>query len=193
MRRTPAASVNETVSETKPRRSGSVSELTNISLMGAGMNAVPARPLESNGAWARSSARKNWSRLQPPGEDFSVDIPEDGERLTASVPMGNEMVDVTTYMVRDGWVLYSLAWFKGPTLGETDDLAFKSLLRDFLKGAAQGYQRSSGQDDFKCQPRGPKNISQNGYAGVEYDLSSCTAPSRLRMYTKVVDNQRQVY
>jgi endonuclease YncB( thermonuclease family) len=195
VRRIPAASLRESVSDAKPRRSGPVPELTNLTLMAAGMSAASSRPstFESNGDWARSSVRKNWSRLQPPGEDFSVDIPEDGERLTTSVPMGNEMVDATTYMVRDGWVIYSLAWFNGPTLGETDDLALKSLLRDFLKGAAEGYQRSTGQDDFKCQPRSSKNISQNGYTGVEYDLSSCTAPARLRMFTKVVDNHRQVY
>lgn len=195
VRRTPAASLKEIVPDAKPKRSGPVPELTSISLMAARMNAVPARPLttESNGAWARSSVRKNWSRLQPPGEDFSVEIPEDGERLTTSVPMGSEKVDVTTYMVRDGWAIYSLVWFKGPTLGETDDVASKALLKDFLKGAAEGYQRGSGQDDFRCQPRSAKNISQNGYTGFEYDLTSCSVPSRLRMFTKVVDNERRVY
>jgi len=195
MRRTPAASLKEIVPDAKPRRTGPIPELTNMSLMAARMSAASSRAStpESNGDWARSSARKNWSRLQPAGEDFSVDIPEDGERLTTSVPAGNETVDVTTYMVRDGWALYSLAWFKQPTFGETDDLAFKALLKDYLKGAAEGYQRGGGQDDFRCQPRSQKNMSQNGYAGVEYDLSSCVAPARLRIFTKVVDNQRRVY
>src|SRR6185369_14943319 len=69
-----------------------------------------------------------------------------------------------------------------------------ALLKDFLKGAAQGYKMGSGgQDDFKCQPRGSKDISQDGYAGLEVDLSSCTAPARVRMFTKVVNDQRLVY
>ena len=195
MRRNSAASVKEIVPDAKPKRSGPVPELTNMSLIAAGINAASSRSstFESDGAWARSTVRKNWSRLQPPGEDFSVDMPEDGERLTTSIPAGNETVDVTTYMVRDGWALYSVAWFKQPTFGETDDVAFKALLRDYLKGAAEGYQRGGGQDDFKCQPRSQKNMSQNGYAGVEYDLSSCVAPARLRIFTKVVDNLRRVY
>jgi hypothetical protein len=107
--------------------------------------------------------------------------------------MGDEMIDVHTYMVREGWVVYSLAWFKGPSVGEPDDLAFKSLLKDFLKGAAEGYKRGSGDTNFKCEPRTRKNVSQSGFSGVEFDMSSCTVPSRVRMFTKVVDNERQVY
>jgi endonuclease YncB( thermonuclease family) len=194
-RRNPVASSKEVVTTTQPKRTGPASELNNLTLMMGRMNAAPAPPAiaEPTGAWARSTSRKNWSRLHPPGESFSVDIPEEGERLTVSVPMGDQMVDVHTYMVREGWAVYSLAWFKGPSLGESDDLAFKSLLKDFLKGAAEGYKRGSGDSNFKCQPRTQKNISQSGFSGVEYDMSSCTVPSLVRMFTKVVDNERQVY
>ncbi|HEX3253614.1 MAG TPA: thermonuclease family protein [Pyrinomonadaceae bacterium] len=195
MRLTPVASPKETVAETKPRRSGPVPELTSLTLRIAGIHAEPSQPArsESDFAWARSTARKNWSRMQPRGENFSIEIPEDGEHLTKSVPEGDEMVETHTYLVRDGWTVYSLLWFKGPTLGETDELASKSLLRDFLKGAEQGYQSGGGETGFKCEPRGRKNVSQNGYTGFEYDLSSCTVPSRVRLYTKVVDNKREVY
>ncbi len=194
-RRNPVANSKEVVAEKKPRRSGPAPELDNFTLMMGRMNAAAPQPATtgSNGAWARSTSRKNWSRMQPPGESFSVDIPEEGERLTVSVPMGDQMVDVHTYMVREGWAVYSLAWFKGPSIGESDDLAFKSLLKDFLKGAAEGYKRGSGDTNFKCQPRTQKNVSQSGFNGVEYDMSSCTVPSRVRMFTKVVDNERQVY
>ena len=195
MRRNVAPSVKETVADARPRRSGPVPELNNLTLMSAGMNAVPSpqSTIEANGAWALSTARKSWGHLQPAGEHFSVEIPEDGQRLTTPIPSGDEMVEVNTYMVRDGWAVYSLAWFKGPTLGETDELALKSLLKDFLKGAAQGYRLGSGQDDFKCVPGASKDISQNGYAGLEVDLSACTAPARVRMFTRIVNDERQVY
>jgi hypothetical protein len=110
-----------------------------------------------------------------------------------SVPMGDQIVEVNMYMVRDGWAVYSLLWFKGPSLGESDDLASSSLMKDFLKGAAEGYRRGSGDTNFKCEPRSRKIPSPSGYTAVEFDLSSCTIPSRIRMYTKVVDGQRQVY
>jgi hypothetical protein len=131
--------------------------------------------------------------MQPRGENFSIEIPEGGEQLTKSVPAGDEMVDTHTYLVRDGWSVYSLLWFKGPTLGESDELASKSLLRDFLKGAEQGYQSGGGESGFKCEPRGQKNVSQNGYTGFEYNLTACTVPSRVRIYTKVVDDKREIY
>ena len=194
-RRHPAASAKEIGPVTKPRRSGPAPELTNLSLMTASMNAAPAQPSpsEPNFDWARSTSRKSWSRMQPPGESFSVDIPEDGQRLTTSVPVGDQMVETHTYMVRDGWAIYSLVWFIGPSLGETDDLASQSLLKNFLKGAAEGYKRGSGDTGFKCEPRSHKIPSPGGFKGIEFDLSSCTVPSRMRMYTKIVDDQRQVY
>ena len=194
MRRTPVASAKETTPEAKPKRSGPVPELNNLTLMMTGMSAAPAQPATSqpNFAWARSSARKSWSRLQPADENFSVNIPEDGERLTTSVPSGDETIAVNTYMVRDGWAVYSLSWFKTTSYGETDQVALKGYLKAFLKGAAEGYQRGSG-DAFNCEPRRQKNISQYGYTGIEYDLSSCPIPVGVRMYTRVVNNQRQLY
>ena len=195
MRRNPPA--KETVADAKPKRSGPIPELTNLTLIAARLNAAPAAPppsfSEGNLDWARSTTRKNWSILQPPGEEFSVNIPEDGDRRKMSVPMGDQTVEVNMYMVRDGWAVYSLLWFKGPSLGESDDVASSSLMKDFLKGAAEGYRRGSGDTNFKCEPRSRKIPSPSGYTAVEFDLSSCTIPSRIRMYTKVVDDQRQVY
>ena len=194
-RRNPAASSKEVVTETKPKRSGPAPELNNLSLIAARMNAAPAQPSpsEPNFDWARSTTRKPWSRMQPPGANFSVDIPEEGQRLNTSVPVGDQMVETHTYMVRDGWAVYSLVWFTGPSLGESDELASKSLLKNFLKGAAEGYKDGSGDPSFKCEPRSHKIPSPSGYKGIEFDLSSCTVPSRMRMYTKIVDDQRQVY
>jgi hypothetical protein len=66
-------------------------------------------------------------------------------------------------------------------------------MKDFLKGAAEGYKRGSGDTNFKCDPGIRKIPSPGGYKGLEFDLTSCPVPSRVRMYTKVVDGQRQVY
>jgi len=187
----------ETVADAKPRRSGPIPELTNLTLIAARMSAAPAPPpssmSEDNFAWARSTTRKNWSVLQPPGASFSVNIPEDGDRRNMSVPMAGQTVEVNMYMVRDGWAVYSLLWFKGPTLGESDDLASGSLMKDFMKGAAEGYKRGSGDTNFKCDPRSRKISAPSGYTALEFDLTSCTVPSRMRMYTKVVGDQRLVY
>jgi hypothetical protein len=160
------------------------------------MNAAAATQSASSGddtAWVRSGARRNWGRLQPPGADFSVEIPQGGEEVTRPAPMGDQMVEVKGYRVRDGWAVYALIWFKGPTLGETDDRAFKPLLKEFMEGAAESYKIDNRREDFNCRPPTGKHISQNGYTGVEFDLTSCRVPWRVRMYTKVVDGEREMY
>ena len=193
MRRNPPASLKETLTGAKPSRSGPTPELNNLSLMASRMNATPASS-ETPSAWARSAARKNWSRFQPAGEDFSVEIPEGGERATTPFPIGDQMVDVKSYGIRDGWAVYSVAWFKAPSVGETDDFVFKGISRDLVKDAAESYNRDNRRTDFNCQAPAGKKVSQNGYTGIEFDLMpSCKVPWRVRMYTKVVDNERWMY
>jgi endonuclease YncB( thermonuclease family) len=194
MRRNSSSSSTESVTEPKPRRSGPAPELNNLTLMAGRTNAAPPQSASSDEtAWVRSGARKKWGHLQPPGENFSVAIPEDGEYLTRPAPVGGQMVDVKGYRVRDGWAVYSVAWFKAPTLGESDDLVFKPLLKQFMETAAESYKIDNRRDDFNCRPPAGTKISQNGYTGVEFDLSSCKVPWRVRMYTKVVDDERQMY
>lgn len=195
LRKNPSLNRTMTVAQ---KRGEPRSELTNLSLMMAKVNAVapsqPAQAAVNDGFdWARSATRKKWRLLQPAGENFSVLVPEEGKEETRSVPNGDRMHEVSMYFARDGWVLYSVAWETGPTYGETDELALSSTLRNYLAGNAAGHQEVSGREDFKCEPRGRKDVSINGYTGVEFDLTSCTIPTRLRMYTRVVGDQRQMY
>jgi hypothetical protein len=194
IRKNPAPSLKDVIADTQPKHSGPTSELTNLTLM-RGTNSVPmsSAAAENDTTWVRSSARKNWTRLQPPGESFSVEVPEDGERLTTPVAMGDQMIDVKRYRVRDGWAVYSVSWFKGPFLGESDDIVFKSMLKEFMAGAAESFKYDNRRSDFNCQSPSGKSLSQNGYTGIEYDLTPCRVPWRVRMYTKVVDSERQVY
>jgi len=193
-RRNQSPSLKETVVDAKPRRSGPVLELNNLTLMIGGTNGAPAATTpETYSTYARSAARKNWSRFQPEGEDFSVEIPEGGERETNPVPIGDQMVDLKSYTIRDGWAVYSVAWLKGPALGETDEQAINGLAGKFMKRATEGYQRGRTQAEFECKPPTQKNISQNGYTGAEFDVTACGVPTRVRIYTKLVDNQRQAY
>ena len=46
---------------------------------------------------------------------------------------------------------------------------------------------------FRCELENEKNISQSGYTGSEFDLSSCTVPARARVFTKAAGDQRQMY
>ena len=187
MRMTPAASATEIVPDAKPRRSGPIPELTNLTLKTAGTNAAapPAQPstVDADNAWARSSAHQNWTRLQPPEEEFSVFVPEGGKYSATSTPIDGQPHEIKTYMARDGSAAYAVAWFKLPTYGEEDQTILDLYVRAFLKGVAEGSQDRYGQAQFICEPGQPKkSISHNGFTGLEFDLSSkCTLHTRLRM------------
>jgi hypothetical protein len=190
IRMTPVA-VKEGVPEVKPRRSGPVPELNNLTLKTAGMNTGPTQPATSelNDAWARSSARRNWSRFEPPGEDFSVEMPEDGQN-----DFGPPMADgIKSYSARDGWALYMAVWGKGPTHGQSDAEFITGLARELAQRATKSYQQGKTVAEFDCKPPTHKYISQNGYKGVEVDMTACSVPSRVIAFTKTVDDKRQFY
>lgn len=193
IRRNTATSQKAIVPDSKPRRSGPAPELNNLSLIAGRNGGSEAYTREPYSAYARSAARKNWSRFQPEGEDFSVEMPEGGEHATTPSPIGAQVVDVKSYMIRDGWAVYSAGWFKAPTLGETNDVVFEAMSKDLLAVAIDYNNRDNRTTDYKCQPPEVKKFSQNGYAGAEFDLSSCGGLWRMRIYTKVVNNERVMY
>jgi endonuclease YncB( thermonuclease family) len=218
-RREPAASVNAVSTPTQaPKRT--YSELTNLTLMsGARANsaastpatasssapagassATPpaeawARPADPDSAWATDTSPKQWRPFKPAGENFSAEMPAGGRHLKLPVPLedgkgGN--IDLNIYMVRDGYAVYTTMWMTGPTYGETDRSVLDQAVRSFLQGLGVGYQRTGG-GEFSCELEGERKLSIAGYSGSEYDLPSCTVPGKVRVFTKVIGGQRQMY
>jgi len=198
LRRNPAASLKSISDAANIKPNRPVSELTNLTLMSAGVAAAP-RPLATSvnssdmaspGAGPPSG---NWRRLRPAGANFSAFVPEDGKQTNIPVPFGENHV----YMGRDGWSIYAITWVAAPTAGETDKDAIAASLTIFLEGVGRGFQDRSQlvgrPQSFVCELQNEKNISQGGYTGSEFDLSSCTIPARARAFTRVVDNLRQMY
>jgi endonuclease YncB( thermonuclease family) len=193
LRSNAAASLNAIMPVTKARRVGPPPELTNLTLMKDASSRVSSDIDYGDNSWSLSATRKNWRQLRPAGESFVVLVPEEGKELTTSAAFGDQMSEVKSYMARDGWAIYSVAWVTAPSYGETDRDALEGSLQGYLNGAAKGYKAGTGLNEFNCEPRGQKNISLNGFTGIEYDLTSCTAPGRVRMYTRVVNDRRQMY
>ena len=149
-------------------------------------------------AWALpSSVRKNWEPLRPEGENFSALVPEGGAKRTIPVPSGNETVDMHVYMARDGETVFSIMWMTAPTEGETDRDVLTYTMRRYLEGVAEGFEargKAVGRPvTFSCELENEKDISKSGYTGSEFNLSSCTVPGYTRVFTRVVNNKRQMY
>jgi endonuclease YncB( thermonuclease family) len=214
LKRDPAASLNAILPATKSTPDRPVPELTNLTLISAPMNgaatlstsagpapatassawtAGPAgEPVVPDMTWATDASEKQWHRFKPAGENFSADVPAGGKRLKLPVAADGGTADLNLYMVRDGSTIYELIWTTGRSYGEADETALDQALGGYLKGIDQGYQ-SAGGGPFACASQSEKKLSIAGYTGSEYDMSSCTVPGKLRVFTKVTAGQRQMY
>lgn len=198
----PAASLKSSVPEsTAAPKQRPFSELTNLTLMTRNVTAAPSPPPTTTSldtSWTPGSRSANWRWLRPTGANFSAFVPDDGKQTVIPVPGGPDgTIENNVYIGRDGWSVFAIMWMNGPTLGETDKDVISVTLENFMRGVGQGFQTGAeavGRPaTFNCELQNEKNISQSGYTGSEFNLSSCTVPARARAFTKVVDDQRHLY
>lgn len=200
LKRNPAASLNSILPAAKPRADRPTPELTSFMLLATRMGGSTAVSRSDAGAaradgarvpW-EETARKTWHVYKPTGENFSALLPEDGHHTVIEIPHEGETYDLHVYAARDGWAIYALMWITGPTEGETDKAVADEMVRKFLEGFGVGYQQQT-QRAFACELEGETRTSVNGYSRSEFELSSCTIPAKVRVYTRVRGGNRQMY
>jgi hypothetical protein len=125
----------------------------------------------------------NWRVLRPARESFSVLVPE-GEMH--DLPDKNGIRDVHLYRARDGRASFVVLWLTGPTYGESD--------ADAIKEGTDSFTKVFGQDTaFGCESmQDDKDISMGGFAGLEFEFK-CRLPLRVRVFTRIINGNRQVY
>jgi len=200
-RRNPVTASNSVAPVNKPRPDRAPSELTNLTLIASRLGAAapqPTRSLSSSdlAGIISPAERGNWKVLRPAGQNFSALVPEEGELKTIPVPGGDRNLPAHVYRGADGWSSFGVLWLKAPTYGEADVDAIKHSLSSFLKGFGQSYElhKKAGQHPtFSCELQNEKEISMGGFTGLEFDLTSCTIPARARVFTRTIDNERQMY
>ena len=57
-----------------------------------------------------------------------------------------------------------------------------------LKGFSSSYERIG--EKYKCDAKAPKKIPVTGYTAMEFDLVGCHNPGAIRVYTRVVGEER---
>ena len=193
LRRNPVAQLSAVIPAKAARPDRPVPELTNLTLMSSRLASTDRFDATRKEALAKlaSAPRKSWFRFRPEGQNFSVLAPADGDYDTMPETPGNEIVDSHTYMVRDGWVGYGVAWMKTPAKGRTEEMALEEASFGFLKNVRRNYGNADGQSP--CAPGPAKDISMNGYAGREVDMSSCPLPFKARVYVRKNGNYLHIY
>ena len=198
LRSTPVASLKSSKPEASATPKRAPSELNNLTLIAANIAATPPPPPPSATNPIMELADPgpgsgNWRWLRPAGANFSALVPEDGKQTDVPVPEGESHI----FVGRDGLSVYAVTWVAAPSMGETDEDAISGTLHVFLKAIGQGFRIGSESvgrpQTFVCELENEKSISQSGYTGSEFDLNSCTVPAHARVFTRVVDNLRQMY
>ena len=196
MRKAPAATLNAVSLARKPAANRPVPELTNLTLMasrvagapsgsgGGGIADLPGFLSPVNG--------RNWHVLRPAGERFSVLVPEEGE--TQELPYRDGAG--ANYRARDGRAAFVVTWLTGATYGESDTEAINQSVAVLLQsfGIMFNPGTQNGQPLVTpCESQNEKDISMHGFAGIEFDIVSCAVPVKARVFTRIINNERQMY
>ena len=175
-------------------------ELTNLTLMASRLGASSTSAARSFHAselpgFLEPVDGGNWHELRPARENFSALVPEAGETKTVKIPSTDGITDVHLYRGRDGRSAFVLAWLKATTLGESDVVAMRQNVIGFVDAWANTFKKldAGPQPLLTCELENEKDISMQGYSGLEFDLSSCMIPTRARVFTKVINGERQMY
>lgn len=198
MKRNPVATSNPVAQARTTERAKSTSELTNMTLFASRVAAAtaPARSLTASElpGFLEPIDGGPWHLLRPARENFSVLVPREGKEQAIPVPAGGRMVDDHVYRGRDGRSAFIVTWITGTTYGEEDVDAIKLSLAGFLKGFGMSFNAlRPDQPAFSCELQNEKDISMHGFTGLEFDLSSCTLAAKARVFTRVIDGNRQMY
>ncbi|PYS71928.1 MAG: hypothetical protein DMF69_09010 [Acidobacteria bacterium] len=167
-------------------------ELTNLNLLRTGTSVARPSGAFDDMSWADGTVQRSWKKFQPAGENFSAFMPEGGKTTSQEVLLADIKVKVNYYVVREANSVYESLWMSGPVLGETDSEAVQSAMGGFIRGVKNGLE-ADGNSSFVCVPSSQRNISSAGYTGREFDLTECTIPGMMRVYTRVVGKERYIY
>lgn len=187
LKKHPVVSLKQTDSATRRPQSGA--ELTNLTLL-ANPSVNSGGPATSTGTLIKKEIVDGTGL--PANLPFKVSISSGGTRILKSIQFGSEIVKTNEYAVAEGKTQFILMWFTTSTSGEDDKSALDRMaFEGAIKGSGGAY--SGGDPQARCTPQHQKDVESNGYWGQELDLFACPIPSRIRAFTKVTGDRREIY
>lgn len=193
-RRKPVAVQTKPVPPVRKTASGS---LDNETIRFAGLPArnlrKPKIEVESEIIWANDSPDETMKTMQPRGESLTVFAPTDGLHDVFNIPVGDQTFESHLYTVKGDQTFYQLAWATRPALGETDDEVLTLVFGTLMQRLTLEYQQFAGEGQVLCKTRKSTPLSMGGFVGREVDLSNCSIPGLVRIFTQVEGSQRRVY
>jgi micrococcal nuclease len=187
IRALPKPSPNQSDATTQRRTVRKPSQLSPEAILGS--DYVKAGE-QSSAAWysAMAPIARDWRKFEPPGQGFSVIVPEGGRKSLDVTFFEDKPINTYAYLVKEGRTMYGVIWLAGPSGGELDEVAIPTALAGILKGFSKSYESIG--EKYKCDAKAPKKVAVTGYTAMEFDLVGCHNPGAIRVYTRVVGEER---
>jgi micrococcal nuclease len=187
----PTPSLNQTDATTAPtsqrRTVRKSSQLTPEAILGS--DYVRAGDRSSAAFYsAMAPIARDWRKFEPPGQGFSVIVPEGGRKSLDVTFFEDKPINTYAYLVKERSTMYGVIWLAGPAGGELDEVAIPTALAGILKGFSQSYEKIG--EKYKCDAKAPRKVPVAGYTAMEFDLVGCHNPGAIRVYTRVVGEER---
>jgi micrococcal nuclease len=138
------------------------------------------------------SSDSEWIRLTQPEAKASMLVPGSGSQRSSKVLLEDGRVLTShTYLGRFDKTTYVVVSSMGVDAKESDLEVLDGSIRGFVSGIQSEWQKLGSK--FECYPALDQNFSVSGFAARQYDLTGCTVPGRVRFFTRVVNNVRELY
>jgi micrococcal nuclease len=135
------------------------------------------------------SAAFEWRKLAPKNEHFSVMVPGLGNEGSIGFPAGTGVMTVNYWANDYDGASYLLIWSVGPNYALSDESASEDLAKGLIDGLNRGAQLRG--TSFESSRQRPLKI--NNYYGIQYSLTSPQLPGVIRVFSKRVGDQRELY
>lgn len=176
---------------TAPLRRGTQAGLSSEDLMGGVLQpgSIAGKPEIKLLSSDRSPG--HWLRYQPADGHFSILVPSDGHEVSYPVldAQGRSM-DLHYIIGSNDKNFYSVMWAKGLQGNSTDTSAANDAINGLLSGINRATARTGG---IVVTATPGRSLRLNGYAGREYALSVGPISGVVRVLTKQIGEEREMF
>ena len=144
-----------------------------------------------NTAAPGSGAESQWRTLAPENEHFSILVPGEGFSTSKTVPAGNDVATVNYWVTDYEGASFIVMWSRGPNLKYTDVSALDETARGVVMGLNNGFEKRG--VDLVFEAKMQRNLTLNGYSGIQFSLSAARVPGVIRAFSKQIGTQREFF
>jgi hypothetical protein len=133
----------------------------------------------------------DWRLLAPKKQRFSVMVPGLGSETSLEIPAGTGVLKANFWVGDYEGASYLLIWARGPNVAYTDSAAIEDLARGLMTGLNRGLETRGAGVAFES--RQTRNLKVGSVAGIQYDLSGSGVPGVMRIFSRKVGDEREMY